>query len=522
MIRDAAQYEWVLGSAAFRGKIATLSRRAERLPMGRAPKKRAGNNDSRVCPCFPGGRLRGSAFAPQGAGPTSGLTGFVASARRARDEVLGSTRQDMDGGRGLSSSRAEPSRAHGRTGHCHHRRHPRFRRSPPRRRRTAGRPQRAACAWMAGTLHGLTWRRFGIFSLVLLTIALSESPAIRTLVGDGGWAEKSVELLKVWLYVLLIFTPVLLLVVAVDNRGPSAGRRRVAALAAAVAAGQALGTLLWFGAVRILYPDGFLPHRFGTEPDLRTQLRFFIGYGLLLGSVSMTATAFWYLLRRDLEAAAALHRERAAPRGGRARAAGGAACRDAGAGRAALPVQHAGQRPAPVRDRPGVRAADAAAAVALPHRVAADAARERARRSVANSRWRSPTSTCTRSGWARASTYDVDVPSTLAHDRDAADDARHAGRKCRDPRPQSAAGGRHASASARARTRTGSRCEVADTGGDCKDTWGGGRRASPTSGRGSPPSSVRRRALQLADGSGSRRDGDAFAAPCAPGGGRTA
>ncbi len=176
--------------------------------------------------------------------------------------------------------------------------------------RTAGRPQRAACAWMAGTLHGLTWRRFGIFSLVLLTIALSESPAIRTLVGEGGWAEKSVELLKVWLYVLLIFTPVLLLVVSVDNRGPSAGRRRVAALAAAVGVGQAVGTLLWFGAVRILYPDGFLPHRLGTEPDLWMQLRFFIGYGLLLGSVSMTATAFWYLLRRAREAAAALHRER--------------------------------------------------------------------------------------------------------------------------------------------------------------------------------------------------------------------
>ena len=37
-IRDATQYAWALGSAAFRTKISALNRRAERLPMGR-PRK---------------------------------------------------------------------------------------------------------------------------------------------------------------------------------------------------------------------------------------------------------------------------------------------------------------------------------------------------------------------------------------------------------------------------------------------------------------------------------------------------
>jgi putative transposase len=43
IIRDATQNAWALGSASFRSKIAALSRRAERLPMGR-PR----NGESRV------------------------------------------------------------------------------------------------------------------------------------------------------------------------------------------------------------------------------------------------------------------------------------------------------------------------------------------------------------------------------------------------------------------------------------------------------------------------------------------
>jgi putative transposase len=40
IIRDATQNAWALGSSAFREKIAALSRRGERLPLGRPPKGR--------------------------------------------------------------------------------------------------------------------------------------------------------------------------------------------------------------------------------------------------------------------------------------------------------------------------------------------------------------------------------------------------------------------------------------------------------------------------------------------------
>jgi putative transposase len=47
-IRDATQYAWALGSAAFQSKIAALSRRAERRALGRPRKARSDSGESRV------------------------------------------------------------------------------------------------------------------------------------------------------------------------------------------------------------------------------------------------------------------------------------------------------------------------------------------------------------------------------------------------------------------------------------------------------------------------------------------
>ena len=47
-IRDATQNAWALGSATFRRRIAVLSRRAERLPLGRPRKERCEADESRV------------------------------------------------------------------------------------------------------------------------------------------------------------------------------------------------------------------------------------------------------------------------------------------------------------------------------------------------------------------------------------------------------------------------------------------------------------------------------------------
>ena len=169
---------------------------------------------------------------------------------------------------------------------------------------------RAAYAWLTGTLHGLTWRRFGIFGLILLAISFSEGPTIHALTGDGGWVEKSHGVVKAWLYILAEFAPVLLLVVAVDNRGPKAGRARIVALCVAVVIGQIVGTLLWVGAVGVLYPAGYLRPYFESLPEAGTRMRYFIGNGILFLAISATATGFWYFLRRDKEAATALHQER--------------------------------------------------------------------------------------------------------------------------------------------------------------------------------------------------------------------
>ena len=48
VIRDATQNAWAMGSAAFREKIAALSRRGERLPLGRPRKERRTASGSRV------------------------------------------------------------------------------------------------------------------------------------------------------------------------------------------------------------------------------------------------------------------------------------------------------------------------------------------------------------------------------------------------------------------------------------------------------------------------------------------
>ena len=73
---------------------------------------------------------------------------------------------------------------------------------------------------------------------------------------------------------------------------------------------------------------------------------------MVLWSHVITAgvVGYFFLIRED-EAVARLHDEDMRARASHARARRGAASRHAGAGRAALPLQHAGQRAAPVQDR---------------------------------------------------------------------------------------------------------------------------------------------------------------------------
>lgn len=157
------------------------------------------------------------------------------------------------------------------------------------------------------TFRGLTWKRYGVFCLVVLVLALSESPAIRGLLAAASWRDYVLAVGRPWVYVLLTFTPVFLAVIAAGNLAP---QHHVRALAIAVVAGQAAGTILWAVSVPRLYPEGFAVHYLTATPDAWTRFRFFAGNGLLFLGISAVATTFWYLLQRNLATGRALARER--------------------------------------------------------------------------------------------------------------------------------------------------------------------------------------------------------------------
>jgi signal transduction histidine kinase len=165
-------------------------------------------------------------------------------------------------------------------------------------------------SWIAGTFHGLTWRRLAVLSVAVLPMALSEGAAMLAFTSAANWLDKGLGLVKPWLYVLLVFAPVLAAVIAVENRGPRAGSGRVAALALAVLVGQAIGTVLWVAATGVLYPDGYLTGWFGPARSTEDLIRYFGGNAIMFAGVSATAVTFWYFQKRDSDSSAALHAAR--------------------------------------------------------------------------------------------------------------------------------------------------------------------------------------------------------------------
>jgi peptidoglycan biosynthesis protein MviN/MurJ (putative lipid II flippase) len=117
-------------------------------------------------------------------------------------------------------------------------------------------------------------------------------------------------LARVFTFVFLSFAPVLLAVIAVENRGPREGRARILWLAAALVIGQAIGTILWAIAIPLLYPDGYLVRWLGPLTDPVERLRHYGGNGFMYLATSAMVTCFYFLLKRDTAAAAALHQEK--------------------------------------------------------------------------------------------------------------------------------------------------------------------------------------------------------------------
>ena len=156
------------------------------------------------------------------------------------------------------------------------------------------------------TFRGLTARRFAVFLLVLLVVAISK-PSLISLVLQGADATAILwGIFRPFAYATFNFGCVLLAVMVVENRGATQGWRRIAQLAAAAVIGQTLGYVTFLGLV-----NSFDPHNpaFGWvrsrgEP---IELVMRLGAGMLFDlTLSLAGVAFWYLLRRDLDAREAL------------------------------------------------------------------------------------------------------------------------------------------------------------------------------------------------------------------------
>jgi sensor histidine kinase YesM len=172
-----------------------------------------------------------------------------------------------------------------------------------------GSPWPGVRTWVARTFRGLTWHRFAVFCLALVVITAAQPAAVVALWDrPSGVMPRGLEgLAKAYLSVLLTYFPVLLAVVVSENRGPQRGRARLASLAFAVVGGQAIGLLLWFWSVPVLYPNGYLRRTLGPMSGSAEWLRHLGGWGLMHLAMSAAAASLYVLVRRQTDAARELH-----------------------------------------------------------------------------------------------------------------------------------------------------------------------------------------------------------------------
>jgi len=161
---------------------------------------------------------------------------------------------------------------------------------------------------IARTFRGLTPRRFAFFCLVVAFIALHQGITVYAILNGRTWIEKVAGPLRSFGIVMLVFTPVLLAVVAVENRCPRRGWARWAWLAVALLGGHAIGALLWVNALPLLFWGAELPPS-ARIADPLDKLRFFGGRSLWYLVYSFTALLLYDFMRKSNEAAAAMHAE---------------------------------------------------------------------------------------------------------------------------------------------------------------------------------------------------------------------
>ena len=170
----------------------------------------------------------------------------------------------------------------------------------------------AGLQWLADTFHGLTWKRFALFCIVVELVTLQQISSFSALTGLIPHMPTGAEgLAKAFVTSFMSYFPILLAVVAIENHSPADEKSHALRLGVAVVLAQAAATGLTYVVLPHLYPNGFLWIRRWDTVDWGTVDMWRRAGSRFLGTLaySGTAVAVYFYLRREARMAARLHAE---------------------------------------------------------------------------------------------------------------------------------------------------------------------------------------------------------------------
>ncbi len=151
------------------------------------------------------------------------------------------------------------------------------------------------------TFKGLTWRRFGIFCLFIAVMALGYTVP-HNLVNGKSALYTAQHVLEKFASFVVLFLPVLLTVIAIDNWTPR--NRRMPMLALGIALSVMVGMELSSAFVRQFIADPFAASHPGAHSPAAM-----VGWWISNCFLAAMATMVYYFVAREDEAHATLHHE---------------------------------------------------------------------------------------------------------------------------------------------------------------------------------------------------------------------
>jgi len=165
-------------------------------------------------------------------------------------------------------------------------------------------------AWLGATFHGITWKRLGIFCLMVLVLAASKPFAYLPLVSGEGFEAFAAGYAKSTVFILMRYAPLVLFMVAAVNRGSRDHRRQVVSLIGGALVGEALGVTLVAAALPILAPDNYIVRLIDEGGSTLGRAVRWTGWAVVNDlHVGVLAAALWLYLRREVDAATDVEQE---------------------------------------------------------------------------------------------------------------------------------------------------------------------------------------------------------------------